>query len=43
MKKERRRFSVNFTVKVALEAIKERSTALQISSKFKISPAQTIK
>ncbi|MFS0490909.1 transposase [Leadbetterella byssophila] len=43
MKRERRRFSADFKAKVALEAIKERSTVLQISSKFKISPAQVTK
>ena len=43
MKRERRKFSADFKAKVALEAIKERSTVLQISSKFKISPAQVTK
>lgn len=43
MKRERRKFSADFKAKVAIEAIKERSTLLQISSKFKISPAQVSK
>lgn len=43
MKRERRKFSADFKAKVALEAIKERSTVLQLSSKFKISPAQVTK
>lgn len=43
MKRERRKFSADFKAKVALEAIKERSTVLQISSKFKISSAQVTK
>ena len=43
MKRERRKFSADFKAKVALEAIKERSTVLQISSKYKISPAQVTK
>lgn len=43
MKRERCKFSADFKAKVALEAIKERSTVLQISSKFNISPAQVTK
>jgi transposase len=36
MKKERRKFSAAFKAKVALEAIKEKETLQQLSSKFEV-------
>jgi transposase len=40
MKKERRKFSAAFKAKVALEAIKEKETLQQLSSKFEVHPNQ---
>lgn len=40
MKMEKRKFSPEFKAKVAIEALKERMTVLEISSKFKIHPTQ---
>jgi transposase len=40
MKKERRKFSASFKAKVALEAIKEKETLQQLSSKFEVHPNQ---
>jgi transposase-like protein len=40
MKKERRKFSVAFKTKVVLEAIKEKETHQQLSSKFEVHPNQ---
>lgn len=40
MKTQRRKFSSDFKVKVALEAIKEQMTLLEISSKYQVHPTQ---
>lgn len=40
MKKERRKFSASFKAKVAIEAIKEISTAQELASKYQIHPTQ---
>jgi transposase len=40
MKKERRKFSASFKAKVAIEAIKEVSTAQDLASKYQIHPTQ---
>jgi len=36
MRKERRKFSVAFKIKVALDAIKEKETLQQVASKFEV-------
>ena len=36
MKKPRRKFSASFKAKVALEAIKEKDTLQELSSKFEV-------
>lgn len=40
MKKERRKFTASFKVKVAIEALKEKDTLQVLASKFKIHPTQ---
>jgi transposase len=40
MKTEKRKFSAKFKAQVAIEALKERMTVLEISSKFKVHPTQ---
>lgn len=40
MKRERRKFSSDFKAKVVLEALKERQTIQELSSKFAIHPNQ---
>jgi transposase len=40
MKTERRKFSASFKAKVAIEAIKEISTAQELASKYQIHPTQ---
>ena len=40
MKKSRRKFSAKFKSKVALEALKERSTLQELSSKYELHPNQ---
>jgi transposase-like protein len=40
MKKSRRKFSPKFKGKVALEALKERSTLQELSSKYELHPNQ---
>jgi transposase len=42
MKKERRKFTASFKVKVAIEALKEKDTLQVLASKFKIHPTQKI-
>lgn len=43
MRKQRRKFSAAFKAKVALEALKERSTLSELSSKFELHPNQISK
>lgn len=40
MKASRRKFSASFKAKVAIEAIKEQSSILDLASKYELSPAQ---
>jgi transposase len=40
MKKERRKFTASFKVKVAIEALKEKDTLQVLASKFEIHPTQ---
>jgi transposase-like protein len=40
MKKSRRKFSAKFKSKVALEALKERSTLQELASKYELHPNQ---
>ena len=43
MKKERTRYSVEFKMKVALEAIKEQKTANEIAGQYQMHPNQVTK
>ncbi|MGO1243508.1 transposase [Sphingobacterium sp. JB170] len=40
MKRERRKFSASFKAKVAIEAIKEKETILELASKYELHPTQ---
>ncbi len=43
MKKTRRKFTSGFKAKVAIEAIKERSTLSELAEKFELHPTQITK